>query len=62
MRRSHGIDRLLSIEDLTPIHWNFLLEDVIGPSGTYPFPEHFRRLAGEDFSVAILKKWLAKGS
>ncbi|MHC5077561.1 MAG: gluzincin family metallopeptidase [Planctomycetota bacterium] len=39
--------------------WNFLLEEVIKPSGAYPFPEHFRRLVGEDFSVEILKSWLA---
>jgi hypothetical protein len=38
--------------------WLFLLEEVIRPSGTYPFPEHFRRIAGEEFSVAVLAKWL----
>ncbi|MHC4600080.1 MAG: peptidase M3A and M3B thimet/oligopeptidase F, partial [Planctomycetota bacterium] len=48
-----------TIEGREKEFWSFLLEEVIEPSGAYPFPEHFRRIAGEDFSVAVLKKWLA---
>ncbi len=32
----------------------FLREEVIAPSGMYPFPELFRRISGEDLSLSFL--------
>ncbi len=33
----------------------FLVEEVINPSGTYPYAELFKRISGEDFSLKFLK-------
>ncbi len=32
----------------------FLREEVVAPSGMYPFPELFRRISGEDLSLSFL--------
>ncbi len=32
----------------------FILDEVIGESGRYPFPELFRRISGEDLSLSLL--------
>lgn len=32
----------------------FLMEEVIGPSGTHPYPELYKRISGEDFSLKYL--------
>ena len=32
----------------------FLTENVIAPSGSYPYPELFKRIAGEEFSLSFI--------
>ena len=36
----------------------FILDEVIGVSGRYPFPELFRRISGEDLSLRLLSQRL----
>ncbi|RKZ05264.1 peptidase M3A and M3B thimet/oligopeptidase F [Candidatus Fermentibacteria bacterium] len=38
----------------------FILDEVIGVSGRYPFPDLFRRISGEELSLRLLSKRLRK--
>ena len=46
------------ITDKSELFGRFILDQVIGVSGRYPFPELFRRISGEDISLKYLSQQL----
>ncbi len=46
------------VTDKPELFGRFILDEVIGVSGRYPFPELFRRISGEDLSLGFLSKRL----
>lgn len=48
------------ITDKPELFGRFILDQVIGVSGRYPFPELFRRISGEDISLKYLSQQLRK--
>jgi oligoendopeptidase F len=46
------------VTDRPVLFGRFILDEVIGASGRYPFPELFRRISGEDLSLRLLSERL----
>ncbi|MFC1898171.1 peptidase M3A and M3B thimet/oligopeptidase F [Candidatus Cloacimonadota bacterium] len=48
-------NKVKSILEKPEAFGKFLVDEVINPSGTYPYAELFKRISGEDFSLRYLK-------
>ncbi|MCD4702659.1 MAG: peptidase M3A and M3B thimet/oligopeptidase F [Candidatus Aegiribacteria sp.] len=48
--------------DRPDLFGRFILDEVVGVSGRYPFPELFRRISGEDLSLRLLSERLIGGA
>ncbi len=46
------------VTDRPELFGRFILDEVVGVSGRYPFPELFRRISGEDLSLKLLSQRL----
>lgn len=55
-------ENLSDVMEKPRLFGRFLLDEVIGVSGRYPFPQLFRRLSGKDLSLDILLRRMAEAA